>query len=54
MRNITVKLFEIWTSGSGGDVILTYFLSRALVGILFIGTNTFKLLWQMTSLGVFL
>ena len=28
MRNISVNLFLIWTSGSG-DVVLRYFLSRA-------------------------
>ena len=29
--NIHVKLFEIWTRGSVGDVIYRHFLSRALV-----------------------
>ena len=31
MRNISVFFFKIWTSGS--DVILSYFLSRALVAL---------------------
>ena len=30
MGNIHVKLYEIWTSGSKGDVISRHFLSRAL------------------------
>ena len=30
MRTISVKLFWFWTSGSGGDFIWRYFLSRAL------------------------
>ena len=30
MRNNYAKLFRIWTSGSGGNVIKRHFLSRAL------------------------
>ena len=33
MMNISLKLFEIWTSGSA-DVILRYFLSTSLSGSL--------------------
>ena len=39
MRNIHVKLNEIRTSASGGDVVLRYFLSGALVALLFSGVN---------------
>ena len=35
MRNISVKLFWIWNIGSSGDIIYRYFLSRALVALLF-------------------
>ena len=35
MRNIQVKLYGIWISGSKGDVALRHFLSRALAGPLF-------------------
>ena len=38
MRNISVKLFSIWTSGSG-YVILRYFLSTALVTACFVEQN---------------
>ena len=31
MWNISVKLFQIWTSGSGEDVVYRHFSSRALV-----------------------
>ena len=34
MRNISVKLFGIWTSGSGRNVFKRYFLSRALEALL--------------------
>ena len=35
MRNDSVKLFQIWTSGSGGDVIDRYFFFGALAALLF-------------------
>ena len=35
MRNISVKIFWICTSGSGGDVVWLYFLSGALTAPLF-------------------
>ena len=35
MRNNSVKLFRIWASGSGGNVVSKDFLSRALVALLF-------------------
>ena len=34
MRKNSVKLFSIWTSGSGGDVVKIYFFSRALAILL--------------------
>ena len=37
--------FCIWTSGSGGDVILKHFLSRALVVPFFGGANPFVQFW---------
>ena len=37
MRKYSGKLFLNWTSGSGGDVVLRYFLSRALTATLFGG-----------------
>ena len=36
--NILVKLLR----GSGGDVLFRYFLSRALMAILFVGAETFR------------
>ena len=33
--DIRVKSYEIWTSGSGGDVVKRYFLSGALAALLF-------------------
>ena len=33
MRNNPVKLFWIWTSGSGGNVVKRHFLSRALCSV---------------------
>ena len=40
MRNIAIKLFLIWTSELG-DVVYIYFLSRALVALLFRGPEPF-------------
>ena len=37
MKNNFMKLFLIWTSGSGGNVIKIHFLSRALTAPLFGG-----------------
>ena len=39
MRNISGKSFEIWTSGSGGNVIKRHFLSRALTAPSFGGVE---------------
>ena len=33
MGNIHVKLYEVWTSGLGGNVVKRYFLSGALAAI---------------------
>ena len=45
MRNDSVKLFRIWTSGSGGNVIYLYFLSRALAVLVFGGVVPFVQFW---------
>ena len=34
--NIHVQIYQIWTSGSGGDVVKRYFFSGALAPLLFI------------------
>ena len=39
MRNMHVKLCEIRTSGSGGDVLKRYFLSGALAAPLLVERN---------------
>ena len=44
MGNIHVKLYEIWTSGSG-DIIERYFLSGALATLLFSGAEPFVQFW---------
>ena len=41
MGNIHVKLYEVWTSGLGGDVAKRYFLSGALAAPLFRGAEPF-------------
>ena len=41
MGNIHVKLYDIWTSGSGGDVVLRHFLIIALAASLFSGLEPF-------------
>ena len=41
MRNIHVKLYEVLTSGLGGDVVKRYFLSGALAAPLFSGVEPF-------------
>ena len=41
MRNNSLKLFRIWISGSGGNVIKRHFLSRALAAPLFGGAEPF-------------
>ena len=43
MGNIHVKLYEVWTSGLGGDVVKIYFLSGALAAPLFRGAEPFVL-----------
>ena len=45
MRNNSVKLVWIWTSGSGGNVIKRHFLSRALAAHLFGGAKPFVQFW---------
>ena len=44
MRNISVKIFCIWTIGSG-DVVLRYFLSKALAALLLGGVEPFMQFW---------
>ena len=41
MGNIHVKLYEIWTSCSRGDVVERHFLPRALPAPLFSGLEPF-------------
>ena len=41
MGNIHVKLYEVWTSGLGGDVVKRYFLSVAVAASLFSGAEPF-------------
>ena len=49
MENIHLKLYEIWTSVSGGGVIYRHFLSRALAALLFSGLNLFVQYWVKAS-----
>ena len=49
MRNNSVKLYEIMTSGSCGDVIQRHFLSRALAAHLFSGLEPFVQFWKKAS-----
>ena len=44
MRNNSVKLFSIWTSGSG-NAFYQYVLSGALAALLFSGTEPFVQFW---------
>ena len=41
MRNNSMKIIRIWTSGSGGDITLKYFLSRSLATHSFGGEELF-------------
>ena len=43
-----------WTNGSGWDVVLRYFLSRALAIILLGGAEPFRQICQRALLGTFL
>ena len=45
MRNISVILFRIWTSGSGEDVVNSHFSSGALVTSSFSGAEPFLQFW---------
>ena len=48
MGNIHVKLYEIWSSGSGGggeDFVQRYFLSGAQAAVLFSGAELFVQFW---------
>ena len=49
MGNIHVKLYEIWTIGSGGDVFYRHFLTRALAAPLFSGLQPFVQYWKKAS-----
>ena len=49
MGNIPVRLYEIWTSGSG-DVVSRHFLSRALAAPLFSGLEPFVQFWKVASI----
>ena len=50
MGNIHVKLYEIWTNGSG-DVVSRHFFSRALAAPLFSGLEPFVQYWKKASSG---
>ena len=45
MNNIHVKLYGIWNSGSGANVIKRHVLSRALAAPLFCGAEPFVQCW---------
>ena len=45
MRNISVILFLIWTSGSEEDIVNSHLSSRALVIPLFSGEEPFVQFW---------
>ena len=45
IRNNSVKLFRIWTSGSRENVIKTHYLSKALKTPLFSGAKAFVQFW---------
>ena len=50
MRNNSAKLFKIWTSGSGGNVIKTFLLiSRALAAPLFGGAEPYVQFYKKAS-----
>ena len=53
MRNNSLKLFRISTSGSVGNVIKRHFLSRALAASLFGGAEPF-VIWKRVSRGTIL
>ena len=40
-----MKLFSIWTSGSGGDVVERHLLSRGLAAPLLSGAEQFVQFW---------
>ena len=48
--NIHVKLYEIWTCGSGGNVVWRHFLSKTLAVPLFSGLEPFAILEEGTTL----
>ena len=48
MGNIHVKLYVIWTCGSG-EVVYRHFLSRALATHLFSGLKPFVQYWKKAS-----
>ena len=54
MGNIHVKLYEICTCSSGGDVVSRHFLSRAPAVPLFSGLKPFVQFWKKASQGTIL
>ena len=55
MRNISVKLFRIWSSSSGGDVILKIsYLEFWRPLPLFSGADSFMQFLKRASLGTFM
>ena len=53
IKNNSVKIFRIWTSGLGGNTILRYFLSGALTAILFSGATSFEGYMRNNSVNLF-
>ena len=49
MRNSSVKLFCILTSGSEENVIRRHFLSKALTALLMSGVEPFEQCWKKAS-----
>ena len=44
-----MQIYEIWSSGSGGDVVKRHFLSKALAAPLFSGLEPFVQYWKKAS-----
>ena len=47
--NINMNLYEIWTSGSGRNVVYRHFVSRALAAPSFSGLEPFVQYWKKAS-----
>ena len=49
MRNAPVKLFKIWNSDSGGDIVLNISYLELWQGPLFNGAEPFVQIWKIAS-----